>query len=125
MGDHEVIQEEWFTRGISRRWASTAPFRWEIGRRGSGRWVLIPPREFESSVPWWARWFISRDDPQFLLAALVHDHMLEAGVYGRPQAAAEWYDGALAGGAPIWKAKVAYICVAAWAVLSKGRGVAK
>jgi hypothetical protein len=107
-----------FERGTSRRWRSSAPVDWEIGRQGSGRWITIPAgRQFESSVPWWAWFFISRDDPRFLLAALVHDHMLEAGLYGRPQAAAEWYDGALAGGAPRWKAKLAYVAVAAWAVV--------
>lgn len=107
-----------FERGITRRYRSTRPIEWEIGRQGSDWWVTIPAgTEFESSVPWWARWFISRDDPRFLLAALVHDYLLEEGTYGRPQAAAEWYDGALAGGAPKWKARLAYIGVAAWAVI--------
>mgnify|MGYP000589673145 CR=1 FL=1 len=107
-----------FERGTTRRWRSTQRIVWEIGRQGSGRTIIIPPgREFESSVPKLFRWFISPDDPRFLLAALVHDHMLEAGIYGRPQAAAEWYDGALAGGAPRGKAKLAFIAVAAWAVL--------
>jgi hypothetical protein len=108
-----------FERGTKRRHRSTRSIEWEIGHQGSGRWVTIPPREFESSVPWWARWFISRDDPRFLLAALVHDYMLESGVYGRPQAAAEWYDGAMAGGAPRRKAKVAFIGLAAWAVINE------
>lgn len=114
-----------FERGTYRRWRSTRPLEWEIGRQGSGRWVTIPAKtEFESSVPWWARWFISRDDPRFLLAALVHDHLLEAGAYARPQAAAEWYDGALAGGAPGWKAKIAFVGIAAWAVIKSKEGSA-
>jgi len=109
-----------FERGLFRRWRSRDWIGWEVGRKGSQRYVTIPAgREFESSVPWWARWLIHPDDPRFLLAALVHDHMLEAGIYGRPQAAAEWYDGALAGGAPRWKAKLAYIGIAAWAVIKE------
>lgn len=84
----------------------------------------IPPGfEFESSVPWWGKLFINPDDPRFLLAAAVHDFMLESGIYGRPQAAAEWYDAALAGGAPILKAKIAFVCVAFWAVFKPNQKV--
>ncbi|MBF9042939.1 DUF1353 domain-containing protein [Rhodobacterales bacterium HKCCE4037] len=110
-----------FQRGETRRWRVTRDFEWEAGRKGSGDWVLIPEGyEFESSVPAAFHWFLSPDDPRFLLAAMVHDFMLESGLYGRPQAAAEWYDGARAADAPAWKAKLAYIAVAAWAVLKPG-----
>lgn len=106
-----------FARGTTRRWATTAPVQWEVGTKGSGLHITIPAgTEFESSVPWWAGWFIRRDDPRFLLAALVHDHLLEAGIYGRPQAAAEWFDGAMAGNAPVIRAKLAFVAVAFWAV---------
>ncbi|WP_284262452.1 DUF1353 domain-containing protein [Roseicyclus amphidinii] len=112
-----------FAPGLRRRWRSTQPLVWEVGRKGgTGLRVTIPAgTEFESSVPWWARWWIDPDDPRYLLAALVHDYLLEAGVYGRAQAAAEWYDGALAGGAPGWQARSAFVAVAAWAVYG-GRG---
>jgi len=106
-----------FERGLERRWRNVEPVPWEVGGIGSGRHITIPAHtEFESSVPRLGRWFISRDDPAFLLAALVHDYLLEAGIYGRPQAAAEWYDGAMAGGAPPTKAKLAFVAIAAWAV---------
>lgn len=106
-----------FERGTVRRWRVLIPVKWEVGRKGSGDWVTIPAgREFESSVPWWARWFINRDDPRFLFAALIHDYILESGRYGRAQAAAEWYDGAKMGGAPLWKARLCFIGVASWAV---------
>ena len=106
-----------FERGTIRRWRSTRPVEWEVGTKGSGRRITIPAgTEFESSVPWYGRWFVSPDDPHFLLAALVHDHLLESGIYGRTQAAAEWYDGARAGGAPNLKAKVGYVAVAIIAV---------
>jgi hypothetical protein len=106
-----------FERGVKRRWRSNKDLDWEVGHKGSGRWIVIPAgKEFESSVPWWARWLFPRDDKRFFLAALVHDYLLEAGIYGRPQAAAEWYDGALAGGAPQWKARLGFVGVAAWAV---------
>jgi hypothetical protein len=105
------------TPGLRRRWRTVADVAWEVGRKGSGATITIPAgTEFESSVPWWAHWILPPDDPRFLLAALVHDHLLESGVYGRPQAAAEWFDGALAGGAPGWKARLAFVAVAVWAV---------
>lgn len=103
--------------GRRRDWRTLCDTHWEIGRPGSGRWVVIPAgREFEVSVPRALRWFISPDDPRWMLGALVHDFMLESGRYGAPQAAAEFYDGALAAGAPRWKAKLAFVAVAAWAV---------
>jgi len=116
-----TLIEGLFAPGLTRRWRTLRPVVWEVGRKGSGEFITIPAgREFESSVPRLARWWLHPDDPAFLLAALVHDHLLEAGTYGRPQAAAEWYDGALAGGAPKRKAKLAYVAVAAWAVYKPG-----
>lgn len=104
-------------RGVTRRWRTYHDVPWEVGSKGSGLHIIIPAgTEFESSVPWWAGWFIGRDDPRFLLAALVHDYLLEAGTYGRTQAAAEWYDGARAANAPAFNAKIGYIAVAFWAV---------
>lgn len=106
-----------FGKGFYRRWRTLVPIEWEVGKKGSGNWITIPEgREFENSVPWWGRWFISPDDPRWLLGAVVHDYVLEEGIEGRPQAAAEWYDGVLAGGVPEWKAKLAFVAVAAWAV---------
>lgn len=106
-----------FIRGTTRRWATAFPLVWDVGTKGSGFQITIPAgTEFESSVPWFARWIIGRDDPRFLLAALVHDHLLESGIYGRPQAAAEWYDGAMAADAPPLRAKLAFVGIAAWAV---------
>ena len=104
-------------RGIRRRWRTSLPIEWEVGAKGSGNLIAIPAgTEFEISVPWWGRWLIGRDDPHFLLAALVHDYLLETGAYGKAQAAAEWYDGARAAHAPAWKVKVSFMAVALWAV---------
>lgn len=101
-----------FERGNVRRWRLTEDLNWHVGQKTSRITVTIKAgREFESSVPIWARWFISQDDPRFLLAALVHDTLLEEGYYGPLQAAAEWFDGAIAGGAPRWKAIPAYIAI--------------
>jgi hypothetical protein len=111
-----------FERGTIRRWRTTEDIPWEVGAVNSGYFEVIPAgTEFESSVPWLFRWIIDRDDPKLLLAALVHDYLLETGVYGPAQAAAEWYDGALAAGAPKWKAKLIYVGIAIWAVYGGSR----
>jgi len=110
-----------FERGTIRRWRLTQDITWHVGRKGNGYPITIHAgREFESSVPFFARWWLSRDDPRFLLAALVHDHMLEVGIYGRGQAAAEWFDGAIAGGAPATKAKIAAVGIFIWALFRPG-----
>lgn len=102
-----------FERGSKRRWRTTKDVDWHVGRKQSGYIITIETgREFESSVPWWGRWFLDRDDPRFLLAALVHDVMLENKIFGPLQAKAEWFDAAIAGGAPRWKAKAAYMIIA-------------
>lgn len=107
-----------FRRGVERRWMLVNDFVWRVGGPNVAVQVTIKAgRQFESSVPpWIPKWIMDQDDPRFLTAALVHDYLLE-NHYGRAQAAAEWYDGARFGGAPKLKAKLAYIGVAAWAVL--------
>lgn len=96
---------------------TAAPVSWEVGLKGNGQWVTIPAGfVFDVSVPWFARWFINPDDRRWFLGALVHDYLLDAGRLGRAQAAAEFFDGAVAGGAPKWRAKIAFVAVAAWAV---------
>lgn len=79
---------------------TTRPISWDIGKQGSDFTLIIEPGfEFESSVPWALRWILNPHDPLYLLAACVHDHLLEAGF--RPFfAAAEWYDAALSAKAP-------------------------
>lgn len=90
-----------FRRGTTRRWSTTERIDWHLYAKNSGILLSIEPGfEFESSVPRWAQWLISPDDPRLLLAACVHDHLLER--YGaRPfPAAGEWHDAAKKGGYP-------------------------
>lgn len=51
---------------------------WEIGGKGSG-WFLTVPKgfRFESSIPWFMRWLVSQDHRPWLMAAAVHDYLLE------------------------------------------------
>lgn len=96
-----------FVRGTERRWKSVPRIDWYIGKKFSG-WVLTiePGREFESSVPWWCpRWVVDKDDPRLLLAALVHDVLLESG-HRAFFAAGEWYDAAKSADYPPRKALI-------------------
>lgn len=88
-----------FERGGSRGWVTTEAIEWDLGRKDSGYTLYIwAGKEFESSVPWYLTWLMNPDDPRFLLAACVHDVLLEDGF--RPFfSASEWYDAALKGGA--------------------------
>jgi hypothetical protein len=106
----------WCERGGSREYVTVFPIVWFVGKKNSDwRLVIRPGREFESSVPALLRWIISPDDPRFLLAALVHDHLLEAG-YRPFFAAGEWYDAALSRGAPRWLALPAAFVVAVFTI---------
>ena len=50
---------------------------WEIGQPGSG-WMLVikAGTVFQVSVPWWMRWALSPHDKRALLAAAIHDELL-------------------------------------------------
>lgn len=109
-----------FVRAGADRYRLAAPLAWRIGGPMVDHPVLIPAGfVFDSSVPWALRWILSPHEPRFLLAACVHDWLLAQG-YGRAQAAAEWLDGARAGGAPPALARWAFVAVAAWAVFRPG-----
>lgn len=95
---------------------STMDFSWRVGGPRVDHVITIPAGfVFQSSVPRGLWWFMSPHDPRFLLAAFVHDWLLQQG-YGRTQAAAEWHDAARKGGAPYHLARRYYVAVAWWAV---------
>lgn len=64
----------------SRRYVMGSVAFWDIGRKGSGyRLELKPGRTFDISVPWWLKWLQSPHDRRVLMAARVHDELLEEG----------------------------------------------
>lgn len=69
-----------FTLRSGLTYSLTAPLRWDIGAKGSG-WTLTVPegRDFDISVPWYARWFLSPHDFTVLPAAALHDELLRLG----------------------------------------------
>lgn len=64
--------------GTRKRHVLRDDLMWEIGAHGSS-WVLIVPAgyTFDISVPIWLEWLLSPFDRRVLLAAAVHDRLLE------------------------------------------------
>lgn len=104
----------------------TADLMWEIGKAGSGLWVIIPAGfVFDSSVPRLLRWLVPQSHEPWLLAAAVHDYLLDAG-FDRAFAAGEWCRAARAkaaslakDGRPDWRSALivpAYFGIGLWTV---------
>ncbi len=96
-----------------------SPLAWEIGNKGSG-WLLVIPAGFvfESSVPRIASWIVSPHYRPWLLAAAVHDRLLEEG-FDKAFAAGEWLRAVRAMAAKdrkAWLALPAYYGVVLWTV---------
>lgn len=101
------------------RWVLLDDLEWQIGREGSG-WTLVIPRgfTFDSSIPKWLRWLVSADHRPWLLAACVHDRLLETG-FDKAFAAGEWWRAVRAmkdRDNKSWLALPAYYGVVLWTV---------
>ena len=73
-----TVDLSWCRKGGSRGYVVIRPIHWRIGGKKSAHMEVIPAGfEFESSVPQGLKWFLSPDDPLFLLSAAVHDWFLE------------------------------------------------
>lgn len=104
-----------FTKGGSRGWVVSQSILWGRGRKWEGtkdKPDYIPSGfEFESSVPRWVPSFVlSKDDPYFLLPAVVHDWYLENG-FRRSFCDSQWYDASLKSKAPRFKRNIIYLCM--------------
>ena len=89
---------DWASPLPGARWRVVRPVPWEIGRPGSGLWLIVPiGYEFDVSVPWWLRWAVDRRDPRYLKAAALHDWALDDR-WDRVSAAAAFADALRADG---------------------------
>ena len=92
----------------------TRPLPWEVGREGSGLWVVVPPGYlFDVSVPRWVRWLFAPDDERYLKAAALHDWSLDDG-WNRIGAAGLFGSALKAEGVPLWRRLVMVIAVIVW-----------
>lgn len=61
-----------YLQGI--KYALRAELRWEIGKRGSGVWLVVPKGHiFDVSVPKPLRWLIDPHQRALLLPSAIHD----------------------------------------------------
>jgi len=92
---------------------------WDIGIKGSDWQLTIPAGfTFESSVPWWLRWIVSAHHRAWLLAAAIHDWLLELG-FDSAFSAGEWLRAARAkrnSDDKHWLVLPAYYAVVLWTV---------
>lgn len=80
------------------RFILSRPLKWEVGREGSGLWITVPTGfKFDISVPRWLWLIVSPMDKRFVLAACLHDWLLQDG-WAHNRAAIEFYHGLKAQG---------------------------
>jgi len=78
----------WCTRD-GPRYRATRPLRWEIGAKGSGLWITVPPGfAFDVSIPRGLRWAFDPHDARYLKAAALHDYAIHELGWPRVAAAA-------------------------------------
>ena len=68
--------------GSRKRYGYRDPFFWDVGRKGSGMTLRVPPRtefDFDVSVPRWLEWAQSPHETPVVIASGVHDWLLEDG----------------------------------------------
>jgi hypothetical protein len=72
------------------------PLVWAIGFKGNENKEVIPVGSiFDVSIPWFLRWLFDIHNPDYFIAAALHDHLLKLG-YDRVSAAGAFNHGLLA-----------------------------
>jgi hypothetical protein len=90
--------ESWYVPVGGIRYRVVRPVEWEVGRRGSGLWVVVPVGYvFDVSIPLPLRWAFDPRDARYFKAAALHDWALEQG-WGGVSAAALFSDALKADG---------------------------
>jgi hypothetical protein len=72
------------------------PIVWAIGFKGNDKKEVVPIGfSFDVSIPWFLRWVFDIHNPDYFIAAALHDHLLNLG-YDRVSAAGAFNHGLLA-----------------------------
>ena len=100
-------------------YALTRDLHWDIGAENSG-WVLTVPigTKFDISVPGWLEWLQSPHDRCVLLAACVHDEILNRG-HDVGFAAAEFRRGLRALDVGRFRAWILFLAVLVWTAIGR------
>lgn len=97
------------------RYRTIKPVQWEIGRKGSGYWLRVPPGfVFDVSVPLWLRWAFNPRCERFLKAACLHDYALDVLYWDRTTAAAAFNSGLTASGVGRIQRLIMTLAVIVW-----------
>lgn len=101
------LDNSWCVKGGTRGYVTVTDVPWPIGAKHSKHIETVPKGyEFESSVPSFLEWAFSPDDPFYLLAAAVHDWLIEQG-YDLDFCDSQWFAAARKMQAPNLRTKVA------------------
>lgn len=124
----EVEVSTWWLFGRRRKvrrwaWRLTGDLYWEIGFKGSGLWTCVKAGFITDlmSLPWLARRFMDKNDPQTAKAGAVHDWLRptpdDIVIQERPAwdvqtAAGEFFHAMKAGNVTRWRRVICYLAVA-------------
>lgn len=109
--------------GERKLYKTTAPLVWEIGAKGSAWHLDIKTgTTFDISVPRWLEWLLSPHDRRILLAALVHDELLNLG-HDVAFASSEFRRAAIARGAGKFFAWNLFFTTLVWTAVKAGRSI--
>lgn len=104
----------WFEPASGINFRTTAPVIWEVGAKGSGLAVTVPPGfVFDVSVPSALRWLFNPAERRFLKAAALHDWLLRE-EWTRISAAAVFHDALAADGVSRCQRLVMWLAVSLW-----------
>lgn len=94
-------------------WRSEQELRYEIGRIGSGLWVISPAGWMTdlATTPRFVWWLLSPFDPDYAGPAIIHDRLCEDREFDRTITDAILYEAMKDWGAPWWKRFLVYRAV--------------
>jgi hypothetical protein len=101
-------------------WRLDCALQWEVGKKGSGLWVLVPPG-FETdlaSIPFWARLWFNPADARFAKASALHDYLVAKG-WAPPSASAVFAEALVADGVGRWRASIMGLAVLIYAYFTR------
>jgi hypothetical protein len=103
-----------FVEGADKTYELTEDLVWEIGKKGSGLYLYLNKgTQFDITVPKGLQWLQSPHDRILLLAALVHDELLERG-FDNAFASSEFRRAAIARGKNSVYAWLLFFLTLAW-----------
>ena len=95
------------------RWETGRPLQYEIGKKGSGLVVIVPPGHQTdlASIPRWLWWLLAPHDPRYSPAAVLHDWLTEWPEFNRRVADSIFLEAMGVLGVPVWKRTLMYLGV--------------